>query len=98
MIQPSIKPAHKEVIEQRKQRRRPDSVVRADITHDCDLGTERHVLVAQEALEQGCDDAHAPPVLDGVEEEFGAAVGVFFPCVLCQFSLRLWVCVVMGGE
>ena len=102
MIQPPIQPTHEEVIQQSQQGRRPNSIVCADITHDSDFGTERHVFVAQETLEEGRDDAHGPPVFDGVEEEFGAAVGVFFP----WFVLVGWgsergavcVCWVMEGR
>ena len=78
VVQVAVEPADQEVVGHGEDPGAADGVVGADVGHDGDLGHEGHVA-GDEFAEERRDGPARGPVAEWLEDEFRAAIGVFFP-------------------
>ena len=78
VVEVPVEPADEEVVGDGEDPRTADGVVGPDVRHDGDLGHERHVA-SDEFAEKRRHGPARGPVAVGMEDEFRAAIGVFFP-------------------
>lgn len=78
MIRVAVEPTGNEVVGKREDPRRANGVVGADVSHDGELGAERHPG-EDKVAEERSEGTAGEPVAEWLEDELGAAIGVLFP-------------------